>query len=159
MIRQGIFLAILLFCSCQRSPWQYHHIPEKRCDCTRLSYRSQDRVQGIDIEFLCQGKNMTTYLQVVSQKIPETEGFSKQTRITLKSGEKTHISLATLHEGKQRVHLSDISQMQLINWLQQGFIVTIKIEGYEEEIDPKRFAKLFKKLERPPYKIPFRLPF
>lgn len=159
MIWQICILALVLCTSCQRSPWSYHYIKEQSCAWTRLKYCSQDRVQGIDIEFLCQKNTLTTYLQVTTRKIPEVKDFSKQTRITLINREKTYTSLGTLHEGKQRVRLSETSQMYLIEWLKNGQPVTIKLEGYEEEVDPVRFAKLFKKLYQPPYILPFRLPF
>lgn len=151
---------LLLFTACQsHGSWQYQNIPAKEIGhCTRLLYPSKDPAGGIDLEFIQGGENLATYLQVHFGPIQDSEEDPQKAKLLiLSSGKKTTI-FVDFHEGNQRLRLSSSQQTLLLSLLEKGEPITLRLDGYEEMIDPTSFEKLYKKLESPPYRLPFHLP-
>jgi|GEM_PF-2789930 len=139
-------LPLLLFASCQRhSQWQCTHVKETACESSRILYRSEDPVQGIDIEMIHTDGELSTYLQVHSEPLFVTE---KTSPVVIKSIRGEMSSMATSHRGAQRVRLNDDLQTELISALKEGYLVDIELSGYRETIDPSRFQKVFARLEK-----------
>ncbi len=138
-------LSLLFLFGCQRyNQWQYHRISETTGGSTRVQYKTKDQVAGIDLEFIRSGDDLATYLQVHGQPLPYTKG--DQARVKLISQDSVMTFLADLHTGGQRIRLSNVLQKQLLSLLIEGQAVTIEVVGYREQIDPKRFNKVFKEL-------------
>jgi len=149
-------LVLFLLSGCQRySQWQYHHISQKQTDSTRILYRSKNPASGIDVEMMKSHGELTTYLQVHSTPLPSREGKAE---VQIQSGDKNVTFWAHLHEGGQRIRLTDSLQTALISSLAEGNPVTLQLQGYRETIYPKHFEKVFQNLNHPPYKIPIHLP-
>lgn len=150
-------ILLLLLAGCQtHSGWRYDQVPSKEKKCTRLTYKSDDPIKGIDVEFLYSGDALATYFQVHSHPIVAEEG--KKASIRLITDQRVVDFVADIHTGKQRIRLSEPLQGELIKLLKEGKPVTIELKGYRQTLDPKDFEKSFKKLENPPYKVPFHLP-
>ncbi|NGX27368.1 MAG: hypothetical protein K940chlam6_01302 [Chlamydiae bacterium] len=139
--------ALLLLSSCQRhSQWQCHHINEKTAKATRVLYRSEDPVQGIDVEMIQADGELATYLQVHSQPLLPSEEDPEKTEVTITTAQSEMTFLAPFHRGAQRVRLSEELQTQLISILKEGNPITLELTGYRETIDPERFQKVFKRM-------------
>lgn len=155
---------LLLFSGCQTpSPndakWQCNHLPTKKTpSSSRLTYRTHDQVRGIDLEFLHINNDLITYLQVHSRDIVPSVENKSQTKVTIVSPNQKISFLCDFHHGKQRVRLSSAAQAKLLFLLQEEETITISLLGYEESITPEHFEKLFKRLTKAPYRIPFHLP-
>lgn len=159
-LRKGIFL--LLLCSCvQKDNWMVSHIKtgSEAFNSSKLSFPTQDAVNGIDLEFLCVEGKVHTYLQIHSQTIPAYRGNPKEALVTLQMGEETFSDVAHRHEGGQRLLLSDISQQHLLKALQDKTSVTIRLEGYKAIVASEQFLEHFKEFQDSPIRNPFQLPF
>lgn len=153
-------LLLLLLSSCQRhGHWHHQNIPAKEIDhCSRLLYRSEDPIGGIDLEWLQTKETLTTYLQVHFGSIHASDESGPKAKVIFSTSEKTVSFLIDFHEGEQRLRLLPAQQTALLTLLEEGQPVTIDLEGFHETIDPSAFAPFLKKLKTPPYKLPFHLP-
>lgn len=149
-------IVLLLIAGCQRhNQWQCHHISQKESNSTRILYKSPDPTYGIDIEIVKTHGEMTTYLQVHSGSLCDVDGKAE---VTLTTPTKTKSFWAHLHEGNQRIRLSESLQTAFISSLAEGNPVTLQLDGYRETVHPHAFEKTLQKLDSPPYKIPIHLP-
>ena len=71
---------------------------------------------------------------------------------------KTKNFWAYLHDGSQRVRLSESLQATFISSLTEGNPVILQLDGYQETIYPHAFENTLKKLDFPAHKIPIHLP-
>lgn len=151
----------LLLASCQtHSQWSVQNIPATTPDhCTRLLYRSEDPIAGIDLEWLQTSNTLTTYLQVHFSSIPLAEGEAQKAEVTLSSPTKTVSFLVDCHQGAQRLRLLPVQQELFLRMLEAGEAVTVSVAGFQETLRPASFAKYRKELADPPYRLPFHLPF
>jgi len=158
--RRKIFAVFLLFSSCTGSDrWTVSHLGSHKEGSSRLTYSSQDAVNGLDLEFLRVGTDLHTYLQVHSQSIPPLNGNPKEALVVFKFGDKELSGVAFRHEGGQRLMLPPAMQQQLINALKEEKQVTIRLQGYQAVIDAASFPQSFGDLQSSPLQNPIQLPF
>jgi len=153
-----LFLCFILLAACQRQEnWHFKQIPTKKtASCRRITYYSKDPICGIDVELIYANEELVTYLQIRSTPLKSTSENAIQ--VTIQSEGKASHFLGKVHRGSQRIRLTPDLQTHLLSLLKEGKPLIIEIPGYRETIDPKRFEKVFKKLESSSFRIPFHLP-
>jgi hypothetical protein len=159
-----MILVILLFvlAGCAKTDnWAVDRIQagDKQFDSAKLSFPTQDIVNGVDLELLCIQGKIRSYLQVHSQTIPPYQGDPKAALVLLQVGDETFAGIAFRHEGGQRVRLSENLQDRIISALKENKSVTIRLEGYKTVVSSQEFGKHFEEIQNSPIKNPFQLPF
>lgn len=157
-----IFLFSLLLSACaSRSHWTLDqvHSDKKEHRSTKLSYYSQDPINGIDLEFLKIGERLNVYLNVHSIPVPAYRGNQKSALLKLEIGEEVVRSEAYRLEGGQRFLLSEKTARTLIESLQNHREVTFILHGYRSTVTVEDFSSKFDQLHAPfPLQNPFHLP-
>lgn len=129
------YLLILFFLvACTHADqWTVSNIRTKGLDSalSRFLYRTEDKINGIDIEIIGTKERLTTYLQVHSQMIP-----AQKSKGEIVVGNQVYPFLAEYHAGGQRLGVPEDIQMLMIELLKQKKSFVIKIEGYEETVSP-----------------------
>ncbi len=141
-----IVALLLLLCSCARNDsWSASYIKSghSEFDSSKISYHSQDRAQGLDLEILQVGGLTHAYFQVQSHTIASYEGNPKKALLTFVVGEDTYSDIALRHEGGQRVSLSDKMQQLLLSSLQKNLSVTVRLGSFETIIKAEKFTKYY----------------
>jgi hypothetical protein len=156
------FLLLLSFFSCAaKSQWEVSHIKggSAEFNSSRLAYHSEDRVNGIDLEFLKTKDSLNLYLHVHSRPIPCFQDSPKKAKVTVQAEDKSYTFSALRHEGGQRLLLPSSIQEIIIETLKNGMPVVIHLEGYDVSIEPACFSDFFYKLHYPPrFSSLFHLP-
>lgn len=155
-----ILLFVLAGCA-KTDNWAVDRIQagDKQFDSAKLSFPTQDIVNGVDLELLCIQGKIRSYLQVHSQTIPPYQGDPKAALVLLQVGDETFAGIAFRHEGGQRVRLSENLQDRIISALKENKSVTIRLEGYKAVVSSQEFGKHFEEIQNFPIKNPFQLPF
>ena len=141
-----IVALLLLLCSCARNDsWTARSIQtgSPEFDSSKISYKSQDRAQGLDLEIFQVGGLTHAYFQVQSHTIAPYEGNPKNALLTFVIGENTYSDVALRHEGGQRVSLSDKMQQLLLSSLQKNLSVTVRLGSFETIIKAEKFTKYY----------------
>lgn len=149
-----LWLVLLASCS-GRSDWNVSYLStgSQEFNSAKLSLPTTDRVHGMDVEFIQTELGIRTYLQVHSHPV------SKNIIVTIKAKDHEMKETAILHEGGQRILLPPELQEFLLSSLKEGKSVTIEIPGYQTTLSTEGFAARLEKMENPPFKLPFKLPF
>ncbi len=152
-----------LLASCSHSdPWAFNRIDsgDPQFNSTKLTYYSQDPINGIDLEFTHTCDAIRTYLNVHSLPIPPSKEDPKATKGHLTIGSDSFSFLAYRHEGGQRLLLPPEIAERIIAGLRECKSIQIKVPGYSVAIEGKEFEKKFGQLGHTPLlRNPFHLPF
>ncbi len=152
-----IFLFILLSsCHHASTNWQIDRMTAGTAEhnSTRLSYKTRDKVSGIDLEFLKTKLSLHAYLNVHSVPIPENaKGF------LIIDGACRPLE-AHVRKGGQRILLSDSTCDLLIQSLLAGKSVEIRLSSYHTTFSPNGFKSQFETMQNFPItRNPFHHPF
>lgn len=126
---------------------------------SKLSYRSANAPNGINLEFLRTSSSLHLYLYVRSQIIPPCKHDQKKAIVTILTDEGAYTEEAARLEGGQKVLISDPLRDKIIEALKKNLPVTIRLQGYSTTIDPQDFSDYLEKMDNPPFSLRFRLPF
>ncbi len=139
-----LFLAVFFLSCSPQSNWQLTSITtgQKDFDSTRLSYSTEDRLAGMNLDFFCANGLVTAYLSTSGRRF-SMENDAKAL-IHFKS-ETVEIPL-TIHEGRMRVRLPDELTAKTTAALQDGEAVTIMIGSTAQTFQPDQFSIFFNKL-------------
>lgn len=150
-MRACVVAALLTGCS-RSDSWKVSHIQSgsKEFSSSRLSYRSPDPVNGVDVEFLSLEDSCHLYLNVHSHPIKPYKGDSKTALVQVKTEDLTSSYLAHRHQGGQRLLLPDTVKDYIVEKLKQGQFVTISTSGYSSTLSPESFDRKYFLLEKPP---------
>lgn len=158
----GACLTAALLTGCSRSDsWKVSHIQSgsKQFSSSRLSYRSPDPVNGVDVQFLSLDESCHLYLHVHSHPIKPYMGDPKKALVQVKTEDKTTSYFAIRHQGGQRLLLPDEAKDYIVEKLKSGQFVTISTSGYSSTLTPESFDKKYFLLEKPPrFRIPVHSP-
>jgi hypothetical protein len=153
-------LALLYSCH-KADPWTYSQIQSgsPSFSSARLTYRSPDIVNGIDLQFLATETTCHLYLEVHSHPLREYKNNPENVLITISCEGKKRNFIAARHQGGQRALVSEEAQKHLIKCLENGHMATLSTSGYSTIISPESFSKKFPLLQTPPrFKSPFYSP-
>lgn len=134
-----------LLVSCQvTSQWRCQKIRTlDACDCIRVTYRSENPSNGIDLEFLRTEEGVISYLQVHSAPISSKE---ERAKLKISSDSSSFTYLLPLHKGNQRIRLDKEVQEKLITLLYQKKPITLNLGTYSETINPHPFEKVYEQI-------------
>ncbi|HSW86901.1 MAG TPA: hypothetical protein VLG49_05310 [Rhabdochlamydiaceae bacterium] len=146
-------LMLVFFTSCsQKTPWAVTHIkgngPE--FNSAKLTYHSNDKANGIDLEFLKTEDSLNLYLNVHSRPIPCSRNHPNMAQVTLQIEDKQYSFSAIRHQGGHRLLVPASIQEIIINSLKDAIPIAIHLEGYDATFDPAYFSEYFYKMHYPP---------
>jgi hypothetical protein len=156
-----LLLLLFLFACGKQSQWAFDQIHSKRQEfrSTKLTYRSHDPVNGIEIQFLKTEEHLNVYLNIHSIPITPYQGDPKKALLTLEIESQAIRTLAYRFTGGQRFLLSEETAQILIEALKNKKEVTVSLIGYRTILKPEDFASKFEQLLHPfPFQNPFHLP-
>jgi hypothetical protein len=153
---------ILLVCACSKqSHWAFDQVHSERKEfrSTKLTHRSHDPGNGIDVELLKTDEHLNVYLNIHSIPVPPSKVDPKKTTVNIAIGEKRLTCEAYRLEGGQRFLLPEEISTSLIEALCQRVPVIISLTGYRTILNPQDFPSKFESLQNPfPIENPFQLP-
>ncbi len=149
-----LFLCLCLsFClsSCHPSPpeWGVEEIETgyEAYDSTSLFYPTVNPISGLSLEFVHGAYGWQGYVNVYSRNIPHIPGDPSLAKMRIVIDNAPQDLLATRMSGGQRLALSPKATEQLMDAFNQNLPVSVLIVGFEEDIQPANFPKLYKKIK------------
>ncbi len=156
-------LPLLLLCACAKQDhWALDTVRAggEAFNSSKLCYRADDRINGIDLELLSTSEKLSIFLNVHSQAAPIYPNDPKKTLVKISSPQKKLLILAHRREGGQRLLLPESTYSFILSTLQSGEPLTLQIPGYITTIEPERFSKHFEKFQHPfPFDLIIDLPY
>lgn len=155
-------LLVVLLCGCTtHNRWSVDHIKSGRPEfnSSKLSYRTLDPLHGLELELIRTQNSFNLYLHVNSQTIPPCKNNPKAALVSVITQDASHTEEAARLQGGQKILLSENLRDIIIDALQKNSSLTIRVGNYSTLIEPEGFQELLKKMESPPFYLPFRLPF
>lgn len=163
LLQRFAFATLCFFSSCSHpQQWAFQRIDagDQQFNSTKLTYHSQDPINGIDLELMQTPNLLRSYLNVHSLPIPSLKDDPKATAVNLCIGDNTYQFLARRHEGGQRLVLPQEMTEKIIEGLLQHLPLKIKVPGYAVVIEAEGFEEKFQQLGHTPlFRNPFHLPF
>jgi hypothetical protein len=126
---------------------------------SKVVYREEDPVHGMDVEFVQSCDCLKTFLVVHSTAVPPTQEFPKKISVKIEIDDTLLACLADRMEGGQRFLLSEEVANKVIEALLNEKNVHISIPGYRSSLNPEGFQQRYKKIGRSIMENPFHLPF
>ena len=121
----------------------------KQFDSSRLCYFSKDRINGIDLEFHSTQEQLRCYLVVHSTPIPAKKENPNFSQATVQTKDQNTPFLIHRLKGGQKLLLTQQAQELLLSLLIADEPLLIKLEGYQEQIQPGSFKRYLAKLDSP----------
>lgn len=115
-------------------------------DSSRLAYLSSDKINGIDLEFFFIQDGLKSYLVTHSRPIPSSRDDSHLSQAVVQTQGKTHTFLIHRLKGGQKLLLTQEMQELLLSLLSRDEPLTLKLEGYQEVIQPGQFKSYLAKM-------------
>ena len=107
-------------------------IKEKNMKGSRSIYRSSNPISGIDIEILHYKDHRIIYLQVHSEPLLPLKEAQNKIEVIFYIRNEKKIFLSDIHQGKQRIRLSEEAQAELLSALNSGDPFIIEFSNYQE---------------------------
>lgn len=145
-----LFVSILLAGSvgCARqNNWSYREVisHSPQFDSFQLQHLPEKDLSGIGVELLKGSFGTYCYLTVNCCQIPPFRQDPTSALLVLQINEQTYPYKTERMEGGQKVKLPDEATQKLLEALGEGNAVTVYLEGFMEEIQPRNFFKFSKK--------------
>jgi len=148
----AIIAASLLIGCNKPDPWQVSHIQTKLTPfrSSRLVYNSEDKVNGIDIEFIADSSENHVYLKVHSHPFKPYQGKKKQALVTISDEALVNQFICIRHQGGQKITLTEEARDFMIERLMLGNKVYISCSGYSVDVSSENFESKFASFLSPP---------
>jgi hypothetical protein len=149
----AVAIAALFLIACSKTdPWKVSHIQTKLTPfrSSRLAYYSEDKINGIDIEFIADSTENHAYLRVHSHPFKPHMGKKNQSQITISDDLHSSQHLCFRHKGGQKLTLTDDAKKVIIERLSLGNDIVIATAGYKVVITAETFEKKFSNFLSPP---------
>lgn len=112
----------------------------------RLSYHTQDQVNGLDVRFFYTAEHLKIFLEVHSGEIPAYGEHPNEALVKITQGKHKIVVVASRFEGGQRLLLPESIYPQLLSLLKTEQKLKIQVPGYATEIESKEFSTYFEKI-------------
>lgn len=133
------FLLALASSCAAPNPWIIDSIAAGNIsfDSSRLRYSSPQKFSNITFEMFRMGDQIEAFINLNRPLLEEN------VRVLFTMNGESFEETIDAHEGRMRLRLSPETAQKVIAGLQDGEKVAICVDGYEETLDPSRFASSF----------------
>ncbi|MCC5832477.1 MAG: hypothetical protein JJU12_05470 [Chlamydiales bacterium] len=140
-----IIILVLTACNSHKE-WTYSEVvsaaPE--LNSKQLRYRIKDEITGIEVELLEGAFGRFAYLNVCARQIPSLPGDACRSIVVFVIDDEKLSFQAERMLGGQKLLLPDEAIKKLIDSLDNNRSVSIYLDGFQTELKPSNFHKVYK---------------